>query len=163
MRLIVLSSICMVFCFVGCGGSGGGGASGGGDVPTPGGNANQNVVTNNGNVSLGSRTVQDGIISVSIEGKVVPGASNPIVVTLSSGFPSQSMVQIACTAGDEVPSTAVNAVSLGSGRFRQNLVLPATLASNARIFVRLTGSDGSIIESGREDFLFTSAADVPGQ
>jgi hypothetical protein len=162
MRYIMFSSIFLVFCFIGCGGSGGGGASGGSDTSSSG-DTNQNLVTNTGRVSLGSRTVQDGIMSVSVERSVVPGASNSIVVTLSSGFPSQSLVHIACTSSDEVPSAGVEAVSLGSGRYRQNLVLPATLASNARIFVRLTGSDGSIIESGREDFLFTGAADVTGQ
>lgn len=162
MRCIMFFSIFLVFCFIGCGGSGGGGASSDTDASNSG-DTNQNLVPNTGGVSLGSRTVQNGIMSVSVEGRVVPGASNSIEVTLSSGFPSQVVVQIAYTNSEEVPNTGVDAVSVGSGRFRQNLVLPATLASNARIFVRLTGGDGSIIESGREDFLFTSVADKPEQ
>lgn len=157
MRLLTISWIFLVSLFAGCGGASGG------DAPASGGNGNQNVVTANTNVTLGSRTVQDGTISVSIEGRLALGASNPVLVTLSNGFPSQSMVQITYTTGEEVPGTGVNTASVGSGRFRQYLVLPATLAPKARIFVRLTAVDGSVIESGREDFLFTGAADVPGQ
>lgn len=142
-HLLGAAAILLLAC-AGCGSSGG-------DAPTGGGGATPPPA---GGSSLGSRSVPGGTIAVAAAGAVQPGADNVFRITLGGGMPAPGEVRAWIGVGYDpaIAGIVATPVAGAPGAYDVALAVPAPLAAGVHVWVRLTFSDGSLIETGSEDF-----------
>jgi hypothetical protein len=141
-RLLIATTL--LASLAGCGGSSPSapGAAGGGNPPAPQGR------------SFGTRNVPGGTIAVSTAGPLQPGAANPFRLALSGGMPAPATVSawIAAAYDAAAVGTLATPVAGAAGSYDVALALPAPLPAGSNVWVRLGFADGSLIETGGEDF-----------
>jgi hypothetical protein len=85
---------------------------------------------------------------------VVAGGTNNILVNFPSGYPAIASVQVGISMGAAEPVLGqVRTTPLRPGTYRMSLTLPHLLQPGHRIFLRVVHVDGSVVESGIEDYL----------
>ena len=133
MIVAVLIALC-----AGCGGSGGGG------VTTP---------SAGGPHALGARGVPGGTVTVTSDGALTPGAATLFHITLGGGLtPTQVAAWIGTEPVDGAVGTAAVPTATGAGTYDVSLLMPATIPVGSHVWVRLVFTDGSVIETGADDF-----------
>lgn len=151
---IVAGTVLLIvaFCFVGC--LGGGSVTGFSDEPPP-------PVSGSGpggsllQADVGSANMPSGTISARFENeRVAAGTKNNLLVTFSSGYPAIASVQAGIaigTAGQTLGT--VRTTPLRPGTYRVDVTLPQLMQSGHRVSLRVVHVDGSVVESGIEDYL----------
>lgn len=131
-------------------GCGGGGDNAAGGVDRGNGGTNPPPVAAK---ALGSRGVPGGTVAVSSAGAITPGAVCTFHLVIGGGLvPTQVRAWI---GADDLPTgTGIQAVptSTGTGAYDVSLPVPSSLAAGSHVWVRLAFADGSLIETGAEDF-----------
>ena len=143
-----ISAVILLVSLVGCGGSSGnGGASAaGGSVAAPPSVAGQ---------LLGSRNVPGGTITVSSDGPLQYGTANVFHLTLSPDMPVPTMVRAWIGIAYDSSADGIQATPAATvpGSYEVTVTLPSSVAAGSHVWVRLLFADGSVIETGSEDFL----------
>lgn len=138
----------LVTSLVGCGGSSGdvSGSSGDGGVTVP------PVVA--GQI-LGSRNVPGGTITVSTAGPVQAGAANVFRLTLSPDMPTPTGVRAWIGIAYDPAAEGIQATPVATtpGSYEITLTVPSPVTAGSHVWVRLSFADGSVVETGSEDFL----------
>lgn len=104
---------------------------------------------------LGSAAMPSGTIAAAFEsGRVVAGSTNNILVNFPPGYPAIASVQVGISMGAAEPILGqVRTTPLRPGTYRTSLTLPHLLQPGHHIFLRVVHVDGSVVESGIEDYL----------
>lgn len=139
----ILLIVALASIIAGCGGSGGGA---GGATSTPGGSG-----------VLGSRGVPGGTVTVEQESPGPAGAGSRFRLTLGSGLnPTQVTAWIGTADLPSDAGTQALPVADQAGAYEAAMAAPSPLPAGSHVWVRLSFADGSIIETGAEDFPLTT-------
>ncbi len=129
----------------GCGGTGGG----------SGGTTGVDVMPSGGATSLGSRGVPGGTVTVFSDRAIIAGAENTFHLVLSNGMIPTQVTAWIRTPTDDGAGIPATPSQTGPGTYDINLMMPVTVVTGSHVWVRLTFADGSVIETGTEDFPLT--------
>lgn len=131
----------------GCGGSAGGDGSAAAAGATPPAGAHGQL--------LGSRSVPGGMVTVSSSGPLQPGSDNVFRLTLSLDMPTPSAVAAWIGIAYDPAATGIPATPVATtpGSYDVAIPVPSPVAAASHVWVRLTFSDGSVVETGSEDFM----------
>ena len=121
-----------------CGG-GGDGASDGPANPPP------------SNQSIGSRMMPGCNITVTSETAIVAG--QPVSVLISAPDLPAGATLSATVGAERDTATAVTLTALPANQWRAAMTLPSPLPVGTSVLVTVTLADGSVLESGLEDFV----------
>jgi hypothetical protein len=138
-RIHHLVVVAIILILVACGGS-----SGDGDATaTP------------GLHDLGSRGVPGGTVAVAAAGPVQQGMATIFRLALSPGMPTPTAVRAWIGVAYDPTADGIQAtpVATAPGSYEATITVPSPVAAGSHIWVRLLFADGSVIETGNEDFL----------
>ncbi len=134
MRTLVLTGL-IILALVACGGGGGGGSTAAGPTSPP---------------TLGTAALPGATVAVAMTaGAVGPGATVTFRVTCADA----GIATLAVLVGaDWENATAATVTAAGTNRWDATLTLPTPLPAAAAVLVRITFSDGNVVESSRDAF-----------
>ena len=122
-----------------CGGGGGEGASDGNVTPPP------------STASLGSRAMPGSAITVTPETAIIPGQPASVLIAAPDMAPGATLT---ATVGDHRnTATPATITALPANQWRAAMTLPTPLPSGTCVLVTVTLANGSVLESGLEDFV----------
>ncbi len=131
-----ISAAVLTLLLVGCGNGGGGGGSAGGGPATP--------------PALGTASMPGATLMVTkTAGTVGPGAT--ITIRATSADVGIATVQM-LVGTDWESATAATVVSPGPGIWDATVTLPSPLPAGSTILVRLSFTDGNVVESSWDAF-----------
>ncbi len=134
MNVPLFISFILVLALTACGG--GGGSSGGVASGT-----------------LGKRTVPGGSIAVAKVGTIATGAPATFRITVSSAVaPNQVLAWIGAEYDPNATGTAASLEAGSTNVYSVTLTIPATIDASTHVWIRLIHADGSVIETGADDF-----------
>jgi hypothetical protein len=151
MRMHFMATVVLALSLAGCGGSSAP-AGGSGD-----GSGNHDPGRSTGQV-LGTRGVPGGTITVSCDGPLQPGTSALFHLALSAGMPAPSSVQawIGVAYDPAAVGVAATPVAATPGTWDAAVTIPSPVTAGSHVWVRLTFADGSVVETGGEDFMLAA-------
>ncbi len=151
MRTHIIAIVVLVMSLAGCGDSSapsaGSGQSSGNGNGAPGPGTSQ---------VLGTRGVPGGTITVSCDSALQPGANVVFHLALSAGMPAPSAVQAWIGVAYDPAATGVAATPAATGVWDAAIVIPSSVTAGSHVWVRLTFADGSVVETGSEDFMLAA-------
>jgi hypothetical protein len=104
-----------------------------------------------GDRSLGSRPVPGGTIAV--VRRADTGVATPFRITFTGGVqPGAVLVRLGAAYDAGAATTAASVVAGTPGVYEVELSVPATPPAGTRVWVRLSWADGTVVESGLDDF-----------
>ena len=133
MRLFLAGA---VLALAACGGSGGGGS---------------NVTPPPSTPTLGSRALPGSTVTVTPETAITAGQPASVLIS-APDLPAGAAVAAAIGV-DRDTATAVAVTALAANQWRAGLTLPNPLPAGTCVLVTVTLADGSVLESGYEDFV----------
>ena len=144
MRIHNLVAAILLVSVVGCGGSSGGSTGAGGVTAMPGVQGQM----------LGSRSVPGGTITVSTDGPVQPSAAKVFHLALSAGMPVPTGVRAWIGIAYDPMAEGIQATPVATvpGSYDVTVTVPSLVAAGSHVWVRLSFADGSVVETGSEDF-----------
>ena len=131
-----ISVVLSIFLLAGCGGGDGGGGGPAGGPPTP--------------FVLGTATLPGAVLVVSKTSGIV-GAGATITVRAACADPGIATAEM-LVGTDWAATTAASVVAAGTGIWDASVTLPSPLPPGSAIMVRLTFTDGNVVESSRDAF-----------
>ena len=134
---LVLTALAM--SLTACGG-GGGEAAGGGDVTQP-----------PAATTIGSRAMPGSALTVTSETAITAGQVASVIIS-APGLPAGATVT-ATVGVDRVTAAAATISALSGSQWRAAMTLPNPLPIGTCMLVTVTMPDGSVLESGIEDFV----------
>ncbi len=134
MRILIPAALLTIF-LVGCGGGGGGGGSAVGSSTPP---------------ALGTAALPGATLVVTKTSGTV-GAGATITIRATSADAGIATVEM-LVGTDWESATAATVVTAGAGIWDTTVTLPSPLPPGSAILVRLTFSDGNVVESSRDAF-----------
>ena len=137
MHLLIPAAVLTIF-LAGCGGGGGGGGGGGSAV-------GPSTLPALGTAALPGAT----LVVTKTSGTVAAGAT--ITIRATSPDPGIATVELLVGA-DWEGATAATVVATGAGIWDATVSLPSPLPAGCAILVRLTFSDGNVVESSWDAF-----------
>jgi len=136
MRTFIPAAL-LIILLVGCGGGGGGGSAVGPSTPP----------------ALGTAVLPGATLVVTkTSGTVAAGAT----ITIRATTADPGIATVAMLVGNDwagATTAAATVVAAGAGIWDATVTLPSPLPAGYAILVRLTFSDGNVVESSRDDFL----------
>ncbi len=144
----ILFCVLVTLSVASCGGGGGSG----GTAPVP----SAKPTTPPEAQGLGSRNVPGGSITVDRTSSLRSAGVASFRIHLDGNFPTLSAVEASIGAEYLAEGAASPATAVGQGLYAVELALPADTAGQ-RLWVRLRFADGSVIESGADDFVLAGA------
>ena len=138
MRLLIPAALLTIF-LAGCGGGGGGGGGGGSTVgpSTP--------------PALGAAELPGATLVVTKTSGTV-GAGATITIRATSADPGIATVETLVGNKWEGATTGASVVAAGAGIWDASVTLPSPLPAGSAILVRVTFSDGNVVESSTDAF-----------
>ena len=106
-----------------------------------------------GPITLGSRGVPGGTVAVSSAGAITAGTVNTFRLVLDGGLVP---TQVTAWIGSELQNGEVGTSAIPTtnpGTYEINLLVPQAIPASSHVRVRLGFADGSVIETGADDFL----------
>ncbi len=138
-RIILVASGLLILTACGSGGGGGGGDS---ESPAP----------ETGSAALGSRAVPGGSVTVTKSGPSTAGRQSFRVTLVSDPLPTDVRTWIGTEYDPAATGMAAVPVAGSPGVYDIALSVPSPLPAQAHVWVRMVHADGSVIETGHDDF-----------
>lgn len=129
----------LVLSLTACGG--GGGDSGGGSSATPPAST----------PTLGSRVMPGATMTVTPETAISAGQPASVLISVTD-LPAGATLT-ATVGADRDTAVAATITTLATNQWRAAMTLPSPLSVGTCVLVTLTLADGSVLESGTEDFV----------
>lgn len=130
-----LGLVVLVFLLTACGGGGGNGSA----TPPP------------STPTFGSRAMPGATISVTPETTISAGQPASVLISVTD-LPAGATLTAAVGA-DRDTAAAATITALATNQWRAAMTLPTPLSAGTCVLVTLTLADGSVLESGKEDFV----------
>ena len=131
----------LVLSLTACGGGGGGGDSGGGGSATP----------PPSTPTLGSRAMPGATMTVTPETAISAGQSASVLISATDLPAGATLTAVVGVDRDTAAPATITA--LPANQWRAAMTLPSPLPVGTCVLVTLTLADGSVLESGTEDFV----------
>ena len=122
-----------------CGGGGDTASSGNNGTPPP------------PAATLGSRAMPGSAITVTPETAIIAG--QPASVLISAPDLAAGATLAAAVGSDRETATTATMTALAANQWRAAMTIPSPLPVGSCVFVTVTLADGSVLESGIEDFV----------
>lgn len=122
-----------------CGG-GGGEAAGGGTITQP-----------PPTITLGSRTMPGSAITVTHDTAIIAGQPASVLISAPDLQPGATLT--AAVGDNRNTATFTTITALPANQWRASMTLPNPLPGGSCVLVTITLADGSVLESGLEDFV----------
>ena len=116
-----------------------------------GGSGGDNVTPPPSTPTLGSRAMPGSTVTVTSETAISAGKPASVLI-FASDLPAGTTVE-AAVGIDRDTATTVSVTTLAPNQWRAALTLPDPLPAGTCVLVTLTLADGSVLESGYEDFV----------
>ena len=134
----ILVLIVLALALTACGGGGDGGADGTVTPPPPA-------------TSLGSRGMPGSNLTVTPETAIIAGQPASVLISAPDLAPGATVTATVGAARDTAESATITA--LPANQWRAAMTLPNPLPVGTSVLVTVTLVDGSVLESGTEDFV----------
>ncbi|MBA3938094.1 MAG: hypothetical protein H0X38_11575 [Planctomycetes bacterium] len=131
---------------IGCGGPGAGGgatAGSGGTTPPP---------SDHGQ-ALGTRAVPGSTVTVASDGPLQAGAAARFHLSVSTPVPVPLEVRAWIGGAYDPAIVGIQATPVAIGTYDVTVPIPSPIPIDSHVWVRMVFADGSVIETGREDFM----------
>ena len=122
-----------------CGGGGGDAAGGGNATPPP------------STSTLGSRAMPGAAITVTPETAIIAGQPASVIISAPDLAPGATLS--ATVGADRDTAAPATITALPANQWRAAMTLPNPLPVGTCVLVTVTLADGSVLESGLEDFV----------
>ena len=134
----VLVLVVLALALTACGGGGDGASDGTVTQPPPA-------------TTLGSRTMPGSAISVTPETAIIAGQPASVLISAPDLAAGATLTATVGAARDTAQSATITA--LPANQWRAAMTLPNPLPAGTCVLVTVTMADGSVLESGLEDFV----------
>jgi hypothetical protein len=103
---------------------------------------------------LGTRGVPGGTVTVSTDGPLQPGAAAVFHLALSPDMPAPAAVRAWIGVAYDPTAAGIPAtpVETAPGSYEVAATVPSPVAAGSHVWIRLSFADGSVVETGSEDF-----------